>query len=103
MCMLTDEPARFGGWAALLVCRIWANGAMDHPVRVFLPPEKRTKLLRSPHPCDEGLRVLSPLSPSCTRLTAIDRRHTALYQVFAKPPPFACAKVTACLFCTSSA
>ena len=44
-----------------------------------------------------------PLSPSCTRLTPIDRRYTALYQVLANPPPYACAKVTACLFCTSSA
>ena len=29
MCMLTDEPARFGDWTALLVCRRWANGAKD--------------------------------------------------------------------------
>ena len=29
MCMLTDEPARFGEWAALLVCQRWGEWSLE--------------------------------------------------------------------------
>ena len=121
MCMLTDEPARFGDWAALLVCRRWGEWSLEQLAYVsFATYTYFTLYPEIPSVCFYPLRnelnfseILTlatkvsdssrPLSPSCTRLTPIDRRYTALYQVLANPPPYACAKVTACLFCTSSA